>query len=378
MLNNAIKFTHSGYVELRCFLTEETESHVKVRFDVIDTGIGIHPDKLQLIFEQFKQGDSDITQKYGGTGLGLTICKNLIELQDGSLTVSSQENIGTTFSFVIPYLKGNEDDIISTDFGNINPGKLKNKNVLLVDDDSVNRLLGKTILEKIGCAFDIANNGKEAIARLDKNEYDIVLLDIHLPDINGIHIAKYIRQKKNKKSPKILAVTAAAMMDDIEKYYQSGINDFLVKPYKEIHLFNKMCEVLKLETISYPKPFTEIILKEEIHPKNYDLTALRTMSGHDPKTIKKMIATFIESSENALQYFETALSEKDWKSIGETAHKILPSYRHLEVNSIVSKLFDLKNKTLNPDNIDEDEIKYFTKMVIRSIKKLLAELRNEF
>lgn len=375
MLSNAIKFTNAGYVELRCFLVDDKKSRIKVRFDVIDTGIGIKPKYLQSIFEQFKQADSSITQKYGGTGLGLTICKNLIDMQGGSLSVSSQENMGTTFSFIIPYVKGRKTDIVSNDMGEIDPNKLKDKSVLLVDDDSVNRLLGKTILEKIECDFDIANNGKDAINKLDAKFYDIVLLDIHMPDINGVEVAKYFRKKENNKATKIVAVTAAVMKDDIKRYYKAGINDFLIKPYKEIHLFNKMCEVLKIKKKPFPKPVAEIILKEEIHPKLYNLGELKKMTGNKPEMMVNMLTTFIDNSEQALQKFNNALQKKDATLIAETAHKILPSYRHIEVNYIVESLLELKGTQAKND--DFKTLEHATKKVKKAIRKLLEELKIE-
>lgn len=375
MLNNAIKFTHSGYVQLRCFLTNETDNEVKVRFDIIDTGIGISSDNLKTIFEQFKQADSSITKKYGGTGLGLTICKNLIELQNGSLSVTSQKNIGTTFSFILPYIKGKETDIIPEDLGAVDSEKLKNKKVLLVDDDSVNRLLGITILEKFNCSFDIANNGNEAIANLNKNRYDIILLDIHMPDISGIEIARYLRHEKHDKSTKIIAVTAAVMKNDIEKYYKAGIDDFIIKPFKEINIFNKMCETLKIYNQTFVKLKEEIILKEAISPKPYNLEDLKMMTGNNKEAMAKLLNTFIENSENAIHKFQSFLKDENWEQIGETAHKILPSFKQLEVHSITSYLIKIKIKALV-----EPEFKSVPPLVEKVVKEMLKTvslLKNE-
>jgi PAS domain S-box-containing protein len=374
LLSNAIKFTHNGYVEFRCYLIDDSEDEVKVRFDVIDTGIGISPENLNSIFQQFKQADSSITKKYGGTGLGLTICKNLIELQNGSLSVISQENIGTTFTFSIPYKKGKETDVIPEDLGAIDVTKLKNKRVLLVDDDSVNRLLGKTILEKFNCAYDIANNGKEAVTKLNESTYDIILLDIHMPDFSGVDVAKYLRCEKKDSLTKIVAVTAAVMKDDIKKYYQAGINDFLIKPFKEIHLFNKMCEVLKIKNLSYYKPKEEIILKEEISPKLYNLEELRQMTGNKEAMIK-MLNTFVENSENTLENFRRLLKHENWKQIGEAAHKILPSYRHLEVHGITSDLTEIKTKTLIES--DNKTVPVLVEKVIKEMGEIVLELKEE-
>ncbi|NJM14672.1 MAG: hypothetical protein HC896_04180 [Bacteroidales bacterium] len=125
LLNNAIKFTQAGYVELKCLLKEETGDELTVRFDVIDTGIGISADKIETVFDQFKQADSSITKKYGGTGLGLTICKNLIHMQNGTLSVSSQQGIGSTFSFALPYKKGKDKELPSNQMGEIDAVKTK-------------------------------------------------------------------------------------------------------------------------------------------------------------------------------------------------------------------------------------------------------------
>lgn len=374
-LSNAIKFTHSGYIELRCILTNETQDRVITRFDIIDTGIGIRPESLETIFEQFNQASSDISKKYGGTGLGLTICKNLIELQNGKLSVSSQVNIGTTFTFSIPYQIGNMEYIHSDDLDSIDTEKLRNKKVLLIDDDSVNRILGKTILKKFNCSFDIAKNGNEAIAKLNKQNYDIVLLDIRMPDISGVEVANYIRLKKKDKKTKIIAVTAAVMKDDIMRYYQAGINDFLVKPFKEVYLFNKMCEVLKIKNHSVEKSIEEIILKEELSPKNYNLKELKKMTGNNKAVMAKMLITFIENSLDAIMSFQQALKNENWEQIGETAHKILPSFRHLEVFNISSDLMELKTKTLLQPQYKQ--VPALVEKVIEETNHVIDDLKKE-
>jgi PAS domain S-box-containing protein len=375
MLSNAIKFTHSGYVELRCFIKEETNDEVKVRFDIIDTGIGINSENLENIFKQFKQADSSITKKYGGTGLGLTICKNLIELQNGSLSVTSQKNIGTTFTFILPYKKGRDIDILPEDLGAVDPDKLKNKKVLFVDDDSVNRLLGKTILEKFNCSLEIANGGKEAIEKLNIDQYDIVLLDIHMPEISGIDVADYLRFKKNNTETKIVAVTAAVMKDDIERYYKAGINDFIVKPFKEIHLFNKMCELLNINTPQLSITKEEIILKEEISPKAYSLDEVNAMFENNKSSVNELLREFINNSEETIIQMNNSLAKQDWMQIGEAAHKLLPSYRHLKVYSIIQILTKLKEDILEKQ--DFDSIPHLVKRCTNEIKTLVKQLKEK-
>ena len=375
MLSNAIKFTDKGYVELNCFISEETKDEIKVRFDIIDTGIGIRSENLETIFEQFKQADSGITKKYGGTGLGLTICKNLINLQNGILTVNSQINIGTTFTFIIPYKKGLDKQVIEEDSVSIDTKILEGKNILLVDDDSVNRLLSKTILEKFNCSYDIAINGNEAINKLNSVDYDLILLDIHMPDISGIDVAKYVRFKKKNQSTKIIAVTAGFMQDDIKRCYQTGINDFLIKPFKEIHLFKKMCDVLNINTPSYKIPKEEMILKKEVNVKPYDLQELKIMTDNNKAAISEMLNTFIENSEIAIRTFNQSLKNEDWKQIGETAHKVLPSYRHLKVNSLITNLTNIKTKALIDK--DYDSINNLVGKSIKEMDKTVEMLKEE-
>jgi len=374
-LSNAIKFTSNGYVDLRCFLLEETEQEQTVRFDIIDTGIGIKAKHLNSIFDQFKQADSSITKQFGGTGLGLTICKNLIEMQNGSLSVTSKEGMGSTFSFSITYKKGNEEEFLQDDLDDVNTERLQDVSILLIDDDSVNRLLCKTILDKYNCNLDIANNGAEAIQKAKENKYDVVLLDIHLPDINGIEVAKYIRKKLKDNDTKIVAVTAAIMKNEIEKYYKAKINDFLTKPYKEIHLYNKICEVLQLKRGNSVKTKQEIILKEEIKPKNYNLDELRLMTNSNKDLFNDMLDTFIENSKTAINDMQKHLSDKNWEQIGEVAHKILPSYQHLEVHSLTSKLKLIKEKAIIAP--DYNDLPKLVENTILQMKELTKNLEFE-
>jgi PAS domain S-box-containing protein len=312
MLNNAIKFTHQGYVELRCFISSEMENTAKVRFDIMDTGIGVSPANIDTIFEEFKQADSTITKRYGGTGLGLTICKRLIEMQQGSLSVTSQEGTGTTFTFTIPFEKAKKKEIVPPDFGTVDSEKLRGTKVLLVDDDSVNRLLGKTILEKFNCAYDITNSGEEAIERLKHSKYDIILLDIHMADVSGLDVARYLREKKGDKSTIIIAVTAAIMQHDIKEFYANGIDDFLIKPFKEVNLFKKMCDVLRIETEAVSPQHEEIILKEYHESKPYNLIRLEKMAGPDEDLITQMLLTFINNTEHTIQILPQLVKDKDW------------------------------------------------------------------
>ncbi len=375
LLTNAIKFTSKGVVKIDCSLHRETSDDVTIRFDITDTGIGISEKHLKLIFKKYSQSKSNGSLGQEGIGLGLAICKNLIELQNGSLTVSSQQGAGTTFSFLIPYKKGKDEDLPVYYSETTGGGRLEGTKVLVVEDDSINMLLATTILKKLKCIVDTAHNGTNAIEKLKSGIFDLVLLDIRLPDINGVEVAKYLRNSKNGKGTKIIALTAQAMKDDIRKYEEAGIDDFVIKPFKEAYLYNKICEVLSLAKVTVQKPKTEVILRSEMNPRPYDLYELKKMAGNDAGFINQTLELFIENSENAVKSFRHYLKNNDYKQIGETAHKILPSYRHLEVDSVIPGLTELKTRTLvNKDPGDIDDLVYDT---IKEIESLIVMLRGE-
>ncbi|HSH52225.1 MAG TPA: ATP-binding protein, partial [Bacteroidales bacterium] len=375
LLGNAIKFTNTGSVELNCKVDEETHDQVKIRFDVVDTGIGIKPEHLKSIFDRFKQANPSITKRYGGTGLGLAICKNLIELQAGSLSVSSKEGVGTTFSFIIPYKKGKPDDFIPEDIETTYSNRLKDKKILLVDDDKFSRLLAKTLLDKFECDTIIAINGLEAVSYLEERDFDLVLLDIHMAGKSGVDVAEYIRKQKKDRTTKIIAVTAAVLKDDIHKYFSVGMNDFLIKPFKEAELYNKMCEVLKINQTKDSKTNKQDIVQEISKTKKYDLSELVKMANSDKDFIKSMLATFIDNSESTIHLFNKYVKDENWGEIGETAHKILPSYRHLKISDVVRKLNEIKEVTLVNPNYKE--VPKLTNKTVQLMKKILEDLRKE-
>jgi PAS domain S-box-containing protein len=375
LLTNAIKFTSKGVVKLDCSLHRETSDDVIIRFDVTDTGIGVSKKHLKFIFEQYSQAKSKGSRGQEGIGLGLAICKNLIELQNGSLTVSSQQGTGTTFSFMIPYRKA-EDEDLPVYYSEKTGGRgLAGIKVLVVEDDSINMLLATTILKKLKCIVDTAHNGTTAIEKLRSGTFDLVLLDIRLPDINGAEIAKFVRNNIKGKETKIIALTAQAMKDDIRKYEEAGIDDFVVKPFKEAYLYSKICEVLNLAKVTVQRPKTEVILRSEMNPRPYDLYELKRMAGNDADFINQTLELFIENSENAIKSFKHYLRKNDYKQIGETAHKILPSYRHLEVDSVIPGLTELKTRTLvDKEPGDIGDLVYDT---IKEIESLIVMLRGE-
>lgn len=249
LLSNAIKFTEKGQIIVKVYLLNENERDVSITFSITDTGIGIAEDKIGSIFENFQQASSETTRLYGGTGLGLAIVKQLVEPQGGTIDVKSKINEGSTFCFTLTFEKEKAEDSIIINHGerNIYSDKIKNIKVLVVEDIALNQLLMKTILDDFGFERDIASNGKIAIEKLQKKSYDIILMDLQMPEMNGFEATEYIRNTMNSKIP-IIALTADVTTIDLAKCKAVGMNDYIAKPIDEKLLYDKIVELVKKPT----------------------------------------------------------------------------------------------------------------------------------
>lgn len=244
LLSNAVKFTEKGHVSLNLDLVEEDDKMVSIAFAVSDTGIGIPADKLEVIFEAYEQAGSETSRKYGGTGLGLAITKKLVELFQSRIVVQSELGKGSTFSFTLQLSKPLE----STKAPDIDPREFENLSarVLLVDDNAMNRLIGKKVLQKWGIDPDFAENGKEALEKIHTNNYDLVFMDIQMPVMDGFEAVRHIRGMKEEKYQQlpIIALTASSMPEDEIKFREAGMNDFILKPFEAQAMYKTIAPYL--------------------------------------------------------------------------------------------------------------------------------------
>ena len=249
LLGNAIKFTERGEVNISVNLLEDDATMVKLQFSIQDTGIGIEESKLETIFERFTQASSDTTRKYGGTGLGLTITKQLIELQDGAIHVTSKAGVGSTFTFTLPILKGNSASLVDKKEAVVHGSNtLEGIRILLVEDNLINQKVAIKTLTNEGALVEIANHGKEGIEKLITKEYDLVLMDIQMPEMDGYQATNYIRTVLPEpvcKMP-IIAMTASALISEKEKCIIAGMDDYITKPFHAKELFGKILAQLSM------------------------------------------------------------------------------------------------------------------------------------
>lgn len=244
LVGNAIKFTEEGEVNIHVNLLQEDEEKVSLEFIVQDTGIGIKEDKLALVFEQFTQASSETTRRFGGSGLGLTITRQLIELQGGSIHVKSTLGVGSTFTFYLNVKKGNSELQHSLKKAVV-PAKqnaLAGIKVLLAEDNLINQKVAVKILSIEGAEVVVANNGLEAIEMLRQHQYDVVLMDIQMPKMDGYEATRHIRNKMEAPAcnARIIAITASAMISEKERCLSAGMDDYITKPFQAKDLFDKI------------------------------------------------------------------------------------------------------------------------------------------
>ncbi len=240
LIGNAIKFTDQGEIKVSLELKKESKQEFLIKFSVKDTGIGISNDNLDLIFESFTQEKSDITRRFGGSGLGLAISKKLVEIQKGEIHVTSTPNKGSTFSFTIPYKKSKLKKVRVEKTFDHDKDSLVGLKILIVEDNQINRLVARKFLENWGVHVDEAENGRISLEMVENNFYNLVIMDLQMPEMDGYEATlkiKTMHQKKYKDLP-VIALTASILIDVKEKIENAGLDDFLIKPFDAPDLFN--------------------------------------------------------------------------------------------------------------------------------------------
>jgi PAS domain S-box-containing protein len=349
LVSNAVKFTSSGKITVSVKLVKEDTESVTIEFAVIDTGIGIPADKITMIFENFQQAFNGTSRLYGGTGLGLAIVKQLVEAQNGTIHVKSKIDEGSAFSFTLPFQKTNAKIDSEIELVEINSQK-ENIKVLVVEDIALNQLLMKTLLDDFGFESDIAANGKIAIEKLQTKAYDIILMDLQMPVMNGFEATEYIRNFMNAKTP-IIALTADVTTVDLAKCKAVGMDDYVAKPVDESLLYKKI--------ISWAKKSTQLNEFNEIEnttlPKYINLDRINKLTKSNPVLMAEMISLYLAQTPPLIEIMKKSFQNKDWNSLQAAVHKMIPSFSLMgmsaDFENVAKQVQEYANRQLHHDNL---------------------------
>jgi PAS domain S-box-containing protein len=329
LISNAVKFTNQGSITVSVKLVDETADDVQVEFSVTDTGIGIQENRIKEIFENFQQASSNTARLYGGTGLGLAIVKQLVEGQQGSIDVKSEMGKGSTFSFQLKFNKAKGQYLAEVEIP-VQDQIIKTLNVLVVEDIALNQLLMKTLLEDFEFGCDIASNGKVAIEKLKKHSYDIILMDLQMPEMNGFDATAFIRNEMKMTIP-IVALTADVTTVDLAKCKSVGMNDYIAKPVDEKLLFTKIVILVKkyhAEQLNIALPKNNLK-----HFKYIDLDYLYQRTKSNNLLLIEMITLYLEQTPSLIEAMKKGLETEDWQMLQAAAHKIIPSFSIMGISA---------------------------------------------
>ncbi|CAH0995973.1 Sensor histidine kinase RcsC [Emticicia aquatica] len=323
LIGNSEKFTEEGSIDIAVKQKKQEDDITWIEFKIIDTGSGIPEEKLDLIFQKFKQVNAQ-GHKHKGTGLGLAITKQLIEVQEGTISVKSEEGEGTTFTFTLPFQKSDSEIALNTHEINYAPSSVEGCKILVAEDNIMNQKYISSLLTKWNINFIIANDGRKAIEQAQKQLFDIILMDIQMPNTDGYEATISIRNTKNpNQHTPIIALTASAMLDQKSKALTVGMNDFITKPFAPNHLLN----TLRIYINSSKLAANSVI---EIESDNdtespIDRIRLKELYGDDKEYATEMFQTFLNDVLPDFQFMNNLLAQKEWVKMGTLTHKLKPT-----------------------------------------------------
>lgn len=350
LAGNAVKFTERGKVCIDVAVNKFEGDKYWIRFDVTDTGIGISPDYVGRIFESFTQAGTDTARKYGGTGLGLTISKQLVTLMQGEISVKSDLGKGTSFIVVLPLVESlNQAPVEHTPtLDDSKKEELRKLKILLAEDNEFNRMVAEDTLRSLlpGIHIDVAVNGHEAVQKVQTGIYDIVLMDIQMPIMDGVAATKAIRNTLAEpiNNTRIIAMTANVLQEDVQTYFDIGMNAYVSKPFQPDELLLKMAGVMDDKT-GKPQievPVTPVVKEPALKPlpeQVTDMQFLKQFTGGNQEKMDKYKGMFLQNGPRLLSNIEEGLLTGDYPAIKIAAHSMKPQLSYMGVKEEISHIF---------------------------------------
>jgi PAS domain S-box-containing protein len=349
LIGNAEKFTEEGSIQVTARISKQEEDRNWIEFSVVDTGIGIPQEKLDLVFQKFKQVNPQ-GHKYKGTGLGLAITKELVELQGGTISVKSLVGHGSTFTFTLPFTKGKlpseHSSIVGKELSTADDIKLGH--ILVVEDNLTNQKYISSLLAKWNISYSLVTNGKQAIEEAKKQKFDIILMDVQMPIMNGYEATVAIRSTHNlNQSSPIIALTASGMLDHKNIALEAGMNDFLTKPFEPTQLWS----VLQRYTSSGLEKENINFIKDTLYKWGYDqdldtgeildYKLLLELYGNDTDYMINMFTVFLEDIAPEILNLTGKYNNEDWSNFAQLVHKSAPTFLMVGLPELKEKMDEL-------------------------------------
>lgn len=372
IIGNALKFTDRGSIILSVAPAKVTDDFVKLQITVSDTGIGISEEHQNIIFEDFTQADSGVARKYGGTGLGLTIVKKLVDIQGGELILSSKKNEGTTISIIIPYAaKGEEEQARSKQEFAIPKGV----RILIIEDDDVNRLIVTEIAKSIGVEAEAISNPELLLSAVAAGNFNAILTDIQMPGMSGYDIARVV-EEQGWNIP-VVAITANAMIDSPEHFASQGFSGYLIKPFDEDDLFRVLSPIVGVPVSAPSRPKKSKAdkknKKENTVGGRVDLAEIYRFTGGDKNAIRSILSSFLDNSYLNLDAIGQNIGDRRIKEAAAVAHKMKSAYKQFKIYHIANLLEKIEH--LRPDKVRAAQVYY--EQLKKQIEPVLKDVQRK-
>ncbi len=380
LLSNAVKFTDNGHVKLTTKLIEQGAEGYAISFTVEDTGIGIPADKIDSVFSSFTQLNQELNRKAEGTGLGLTITRQLVEAQGGTISVKSKLGQGSTFNVVLKYKEGGA--VAAGQPGeSINGFQAMNigyKRILIVEDKKLNQLVAKEMLHHWWKEIetDIADNGRIAVEMLQQRDYDIVLMDIQMPEMDGLEATRYIRKRfvPPASDVPILAMTAFATTGEADKCIEAGMNDYISKPFEPRHLHDKIVALLYYKDGVKPGPVQAPRNREEAQSgEMLNLNYLDRITGGNDNLRRQILELLLSETPEELQRLEEHTREQNWPRVRGVAHKMKSSATYMGLSQTLANLKQIEENANAQINVEV--IPSLVSEASKNLNRALQELK---
>jgi len=386
LVNNAIKFTEQGGVQVEITLVEQFQQAVSVEFSVIDNGIGIEPEQQNNLFQSFTQADSSMTRKYGGTGLGLSICKSLIRMMGGDIKVYSSPGVGSKFSFILLFERQvehikeaqppNNEQVLAQ-----SAAQSQVMQVMLVEDNLVNQEVAQELLESIGLVVSIANHGFEALQLLEKKRFDLVLMDIQMPEMDGYRATRAIRRQYESDKLPIIAMTAYALAGDKERCLAVGMNDFISKPVEPDEFYKVLTKWLK--NISYRKGMLKSSNNSPVtsFPKNIPGIELKVGLNklrNNQSLYLKLLVRFYDDNHKSMDKINQNIKMGDLKSAQILVHSLKGNAGSLGANDLFAACQTMESSLRNGENLEGilPTMQVHFSIVMNALQELKSDLQE--